>query len=131
MVIPDQLTLLLERLYRGEDGSGKPTPPFERRVEIYLQALEFVKKEPRLLDYVLGHRNLVTHSRDCMEVDILLFKLMCLHPSRIPQNFAARLPKRSSLVPYVSKIYWTYHFWSYCCGRVKCLARSFKFQSPR
>ncbi len=103
--IPSALTLLLERLNRVEAGEDANTPSFQTRVKIYLEALQYVKDEPSFLDYVLGHRNLVTHTRDCMEVDFPLLHLMIRHPDQIPHNFKDRLPSQSSLPPYILRIY--------------------------
>jgi hypothetical protein len=106
MLIPGQLSLLLERLFGSKlNGGSVQVPPFEYRIRIYMDALAYVEKDPPLFAYVLGHRNLVSLSKPCSRIDKLLLKLASKNPSYVPEDFSEKLPKNSRVAFEMEKIY--------------------------
>lgn len=104
MRIPGELVLLLERLF-GYKVDGKVQPlPLKERIEIYVQALDYVEKDLKLFGYVLGYRRIVT-VHECKKIDELLLECICRNPKIILSNYRARLPQKAYIVQYMERLY--------------------------
>ena len=98
MVIPCELVLLLERLFALKIGKQLIMPDPRERIKIYMEALGYVQKDPRLLTYVLGHRRQVSYGT-CRRIDDMILGCACLEMGIIPKDFRERLPRGSYLIP--------------------------------
>jgi len=105
MLIPGQLTVVLERLFGIKlKGCLVDPPPLEKRIEIYIEALAYVEKDLSLFAYVLGHRPIVTED-ECEAIDDILLECICRDPRIIPKHFRLLLPKYSRIAEFMTRLY--------------------------
>lgn len=109
-MLPGNIRHLCEQLLavRVVDAQNRVTlrePPLEKRIALFLSALELLREHTGHPWYglyvctVLGYRRLVVCDGACLQVDNRIIDLLRAHPEIIPSNcYVDRLPPQALLL---------------------------------